>query len=65
MTLRPTVDFLLHDWLHVETLQQREIAGAGAAEAEIRADPDFARVQAAGQQAGIAGATQQENMCHG
>jgi alkylation response protein AidB-like acyl-CoA dehydrogenase len=24
MTLRPTVDFLLHDWLHVETLQQRE-----------------------------------------
>ncbi|MDZ4400853.1 acyl-CoA dehydrogenase [Hydrogenophaga sp.] len=24
MSLRPTVDFLLHDWLHVETLQQRE-----------------------------------------
>ncbi|MDP3812650.1 MAG: acyl-CoA dehydrogenase [Hydrogenophaga sp.] len=24
MTLRPTVDFLLHDWLHAETLQQRE-----------------------------------------
>ena len=24
MTLRPTVDFLLHDWLHVESLQQRE-----------------------------------------
>ncbi len=24
MTLRPTVDFLLHEWLHVETLQQRE-----------------------------------------
>ncbi len=24
MTLRPIVDFLLHDWLHVETLQQRE-----------------------------------------
>ncbi|MDP2249579.1 MAG: acyl-CoA dehydrogenase [Hydrogenophaga sp.] len=23
MTLRPTVDFLLHDWLHVETLQER------------------------------------------
>lgn len=24
MSLRPTVDFLLHDWLHVETLQQRD-----------------------------------------
>ncbi len=24
MSLRPTVDFLLHDWLHVETLQERE-----------------------------------------
>ena len=24
MTLRPTVDFLLHDWLQVESLQQRE-----------------------------------------
>ena len=24
MTLRPTVDFLLHDWLHVENLRQRE-----------------------------------------
>ena len=24
MTLRPTVDFLLHDWLRVETLQQRD-----------------------------------------
>ncbi|MDZ4282057.1 MAG: acyl-CoA dehydrogenase [Hydrogenophaga sp.] len=23
MSLRPTVDFLLHDWLHVETLQER------------------------------------------
>jgi len=24
MSLRPTIDFLLHDWLKVETLQQRE-----------------------------------------
>ena len=24
MSLRPTVDFLLHDWLHVASLQQRE-----------------------------------------
>ena len=24
MSLRPTVDFLLHDWLNVASLQQRE-----------------------------------------
>ena len=24
MSLRPTVDFLLHDWLRVESLQSRE-----------------------------------------
>ncbi len=37
--------------LGAHPLQQREIAGAGAAEAEIRADPDFARLQPRDQQA--------------